>query len=320
MAGVAELHHFAYGWFNPVVAYVMAFLGSLLGLVCTARARESTIRSRRVRWLVLAAIAIGGAGIWLMHFMAMLGFDVPRTQVRYDPFITIGSLAIAVLTVGVGLFIAGLGPRRGYKVLLGGLFTGLGVSAMHYTGMFALHVGGALSYDPGLVGASVLIAVVASTVALWFTVRIKGWRPIISAAIIMAFAVVGMHYTGMAALRIKLSDVPVPIGGVNPVLLIVPITVLTAAALIGTALSALQAMTEEEFGSPQAMILPAPIRVGGVHSETPWQLRDRDRAAASFGRPSAGRHDAVATETVVTETVVTGTVVSGRFTRTGADS
>jgi len=123
-----------------------------------------------------------------------------------------------------------------------------------------------------------------------------------------------LHLQGITA------DVPVPIGGVNPVLLIVPITVLTAAALIGTALSALQAMTEEEFGSPQAMILPAPIRVGGVHSETPWQLRDRDRAAASFGRPSAGRHDAVATETVVTETVVTGTVVSGRFTRTGADS
>jgi NO-binding membrane sensor protein with MHYT domain len=282
MAGVAELHHFAFGWFNPVVAFVMAFLGSLLGLVCTARARLSTTRRRRIRWLVFAAIAIGGAGIWLMHFMAMLGFDVPRSQVRYDPVITIGSLAIAVVTVGIGLFIAGLGRPRAYKILLGGLATGAGVSAMHYTGVFALQVGGSMSFDPGLTGASVLIAVVASTVALWFTVQVKGWKPIIAAAVVMAVAVVGMHYTAMAALQIRLSEVPVPIGGVNPVMLIVPITVLTAAALMGTAISALQVMTEEEFGDASTVVvLPASLRLGGVHAETPWQLRERAPASLS---------------------------------------
>ena len=272
MTGVAELHHFSYGWFNPTMAYLLAFLGSLLGLVCTARARAVTTRNRRIRWLVLASISIGGAGIWLMHFMAMLGFDVPSTPVRYNPYITIGSLLIAVATVGVGLFVAGLGRPRFHKTLLGGLFTGLGVAAMHYTGMFALEVSGSLEYDPGLVAASVVIAVVAATVALTFTVTIRGWRAILVAAAIMGVAVVGMHYTAMAALHIRLSLVPEPPRGVTPVLLIVPITILTAAALMGTALSALQAMTEEEFAG-QGPVLPPPVRPAFTHGETPWTLR-----------------------------------------------
>jgi NO-binding membrane sensor protein with MHYT domain len=51
----------------------MSFLGSLLGLVLATRAREASGRSR-ARWLALAAVSIGGTGIWLMHLMAMLGF------------------------------------------------------------------------------------------------------------------------------------------------------------------------------------------------------------------------------------------------------
>src|SRR5215216_5745167 len=105
---MAEIHHFAYGWFNPVLAYLMAFLGALLGLVCARRARNARVRGRRVRWLIMAAVSIGGAGVWLMHFMAMLGFDVPASPVRYDPLLTVASLGLVVLVVAVGLLIVGL--------------------------------------------------------------------------------------------------------------------------------------------------------------------------------------------------------------------
>src|SRR5437899_10819696 len=97
------VHHFAHGAVNPIAAYVLAFLGSLLGLNCTVRARAARIRGRRTRWLVTAAFAIGG-GIWLMHFMAMLGFDVPDSPVRYNPVVTALSAGMAVLAVGIGLF------------------------------------------------------------------------------------------------------------------------------------------------------------------------------------------------------------------------
>jgi len=277
---VAEIHHFTYGLLNPIVAFVTAFLGSVLGLGCAVRARAANSRGRAARWLVLAAISIGGGGVWLMHFTAMLGFDVPSSPVRYDPLLIFASALLGVLPVALGLFVVvgvrpgGQARRPGWhlpRLVLGGLLTGLGVFAMHYTGMAAMRVGGRISYDPGLVAASGIIAVVAATVALAFTTTVKGWRPILASAVIMAVAVWGMHYTGMAAMRVRLHETATePVDGISPFLLIVPITVLTAATVICTAFSGLQAMTEEEFDSANAG------RRGGAHAGTPARLRAQE--------------------------------------------
>ncbi|GAA1865298.1 MHYT domain-containing protein [Asanoa iriomotensis] len=264
---MAEIHHFAHGAFNPVAAYLLSFIGSLLGLVCTARARSTRQRGRRARWLVLASIAIGGAGIWLMHFMAMLGFAVPASPLRLDPYLTMSSLVIAVVTVGAGLFIVGFGRRRLLRVIGGGVLTGLGVVGMHYTGMLAVRVYGDISYDTRLVGASIGVAVVAATVALWFTVTVGSWGRIVVAAAVMALAVCGMHYTGMAAIQVRLHESGVHhVQGVNPMQMLVPIVLVTSAALIGMAFSGLKAMTEEEFAAPP----PSPA--GGRHAETPFTV------------------------------------------------
>jgi len=79
---VAEVHHFTYGAFNPISAYLLAFLGSFLGLLCVGRARTARTPRRRNRWLIIAAFSIGGGAIWLTRFAAMLGFDVPASPVR----------------------------------------------------------------------------------------------------------------------------------------------------------------------------------------------------------------------------------------------
>ena len=267
---MAQIHHFAHGAFNPVAAYLLAFIGSLLGLVCTAQARASEHRGRRARWLILAALAIGGAGIWLMHFMAMLGFAVPASPLRYDPFLTLASMGLAVLTVGVGLFIAGYGRRSAARTIAGGVLTGLGVVGMHYTGMAAMRVYGRISYEPSLVAASIAIAVVAATVELWFTVSVRGWAPILAAALVMATAVCGMHYTAMAAMRVHLHESGLHlVQGVSPMQMLVPITLLASAALVAMAFSGLKAMTEEEFSAP-----PVPVPQGGRHAETPFVIVD----------------------------------------------
>ena len=276
IGGVADVHHFAHGAFNPVAAYLLAFVGSLLGLVCTARARATPERGRRSRWLVLAAVAIGGAGIWLMHFMAMLGFDVPASPLRYDPYLTMASLVIAVVTVGCGLFVVGFGERLPLRVLGGGVITGLGVVAMHYTGMLAMRVYGRISYEPGLVGASVLVAIIAATAALWFTVRVRNLRHTLAAALVMAVAVCGMHYTGMAATRVRLHESGLHhVQGVTPMQLLVPIVLLASASLVVMAFSGLKAMTEEEFGAP-----PEPPGGGGRHAETPFTVALRPNGDA----------------------------------------
>jgi NO-binding membrane sensor protein with MHYT domain len=203
--GVGEVHHFTYGWVTPVFAYGLSFLGAMLGLVCTARARVATKPRNRAGLLILAAWAIGGTGIWVMHFMAMIGFSVSGSEVRYDVPLTVLSFVIAVVMVGVGLFIVGMGQPNVLKVLGGGFIAGVSVAAMHYIGMAAMKIDGSIGYDRNLVIASLVIAVVAATVALWFTLVIKGIGATVLAAAVMGIAVCGMHYTGMAAMRLESS-------------------------------------------------------------------------------------------------------------------
>jgi NO-binding membrane sensor protein with MHYT domain len=145
---LTEVHHFAHGWLNPALAYLMAVLGCLVGLLHTTRARSRPGR-RRVRMLLYATLAIGMTGIWEMHFIAMLGFAVPGSAVRYDEGLLAASLGLAVVVVGIGLFTAGYGNLRGRRLLGAGVLIGLGIAAMHYTGMAtilaAMVMGGAIS-------------------------------------------------------------------------------------------------------------------------------------------------------------------------------
>ena len=82
---MAHLQHFAYGWATPVLAYLFSFLGCLLGLKATSRARMLPSGAVKARWLILAAWAIGGTGIWVMHFLAMIGFQVTGTRSPLRP-------------------------------------------------------------------------------------------------------------------------------------------------------------------------------------------------------------------------------------------
>jgi NO-binding membrane sensor protein with MHYT domain len=136
-----------------------------------------------------------------MHFIAMLGFTIPDQSIRYNVPITILSMVIAVVVVGIGTFIVGFRDGTG-PLVLGGVIIGLGVASMHYIGMSAIRVQDSLSYNPLLVAASVIIAVIAGTAALWAALRLDTLWSTIVASLIMGVAVSGMHYTGMAALRV----------------------------------------------------------------------------------------------------------------------
>ncbi|MEV6521375.1 MHYT domain-containing protein [Longispora sp. NPDC051575] len=230
---MAEVQQFALGWVTPVAAYVIAVFGCGIGLVCTSNARHHPSMAGRQWWLVAGAFSIGCCGIWTMHFTAIVGFDVPGTDLRYDPAVTAGSALIAVLSVGIGLFIVGFGDASVWRILLGGVFTGLGVAAMHYTGMAAMRMGGTVSYDPAYYVASVVIAVAASTVALWFTLKIQRWASMAGAALIMGLAVVGMHYTGMFGIQVHLHRAAEVSGGVNRFVFIAPIVAIVGCTLFG---------------------------------------------------------------------------------------
>jgi NO-binding membrane sensor protein with MHYT domain len=204
---MVHVNNFAYGALNPVLAYVASCIGCFLGLRCTTRARASQGRARAF-WLAIAALAIGIMGIWVMHFIAMLGFTIPGQSIRYNVPVTVLSMLIAIAVVGAGLFIVGYSRGGAGPLLLGGVAIGCGVASMHYVGMAAIRSQDSLTYSPVLVAVSVVIAVIAGTAALWAALRLESAWSAFIASMIMGVAVSAMHYTGMAALLVHASAGP----------------------------------------------------------------------------------------------------------------
>ncbi|MEU5309886.1 MHYT domain-containing protein [Streptomyces sp. NPDC021562] len=214
---------FSYGVVTPLVAYLMACLGGALGLRCTTRAML-VAHTWRPAWLALGSAAIG-SGIWTMHFVAMMGFSVKETPIHYDKPLTYASLGLAVVMVGVGIFIVGYRGATGAALFTGGTITGLGIASMHYLGMAGLRLNGTLQYDTVTVAASVVIGVVAATSALWAAGQIRGFLWSVGASLVMGLAVSGMHYTGMAALSVHLHSAGVASPGDSPASLLAPMLI-----------------------------------------------------------------------------------------------
>src|SRR5258705_1925694 len=136
--------------------------------------------ARRV-WLVAAAITMGG-GIWSMHFVAMLAFIMP-VPMSYDIGLTTLSLVVAILVTGGGFYVISRQNVSPLRLVLSGIFMGLGIVAMHYTGMAAMRGHAALSYERLFVGLSVVIAIGASTAGLWLACRTTDHGPKLAAAV-----------------------------------------------------------------------------------------------------------------------------------------
>lgn len=184
-----------------VISLGVAILASytaldLSGRIATARGRVAYV------WMSGGALAMG-VGIWSMHFIGMLAFRLP-IELGYDLGLTTLSLLIAVLSSGFALWLASQPQLPLTQLGLGSLIMGSGISSMHYTGMAALRMQPGIDYDPTLFMASLAIAVGASAAGLWIAFRLRQPTPYVrpiraAAAVLMGVAIVGMHYTGMAA-------------------------------------------------------------------------------------------------------------------------
>ncbi|MFH9348840.1 MHYT domain-containing protein [Kitasatospora sp. NPDC017646] len=244
---MGTLNHFSFGWLTPVLSYAMACVGAALGLRCTLRGLAATGATRR-NWLLTAAAAIG-SGIWTMHFVAMFGFAVDGTELRYNVPLTVLSLLVAVLVTGLGLTVVCYGRHRGLSLLGGGVTTGVGVAAMHYLGMAAVRMHGGLRYDAGTVALSVLVAVGAATAALWAAVTVRNVYAAAVASLGMGLAVSCMHYIGMAAVHVQLDPARTGLGGVSPMEFVFPLAVgLGSFLFLASAFVALSPTAQERAG------------------------------------------------------------------------
>jgi diguanylate cyclase (GGDEF)-like protein len=194
------------GSYSPtlvIISLCVAILASYTALDLSGRI--ATAKGRAVHlWTAGGAIAMG-VGVWSMHFIGMLAFKLP-VDLGYDVTITLLSLLIGVLSSGFALWLVSQPQLPAWQLAFGALVMGAGISAMHYTGMAAMRMQPGIDYDPTLFGASLMIAVGASGAALWIAFRLRQHAPFVrlirgGAAVIMGIAIVGMHYTGMAAAR-----------------------------------------------------------------------------------------------------------------------
>jgi len=185
---------------DPLLAalsYLVAVLGSYTALQLAIGIPAAGNPRERMQAVVASGAAMGGA-IWAMHFIAMLACKMD-IAVTYGLGLTVLSAVIAMLSCMVGLAIAGTGLFTWGKLVLGGLFMGVGVAGMHYTGMAAMLMPADIEYDTGIVLASVLVAVIASIAALWLAFNMRGAAQMLGSALVMGVAVCGMHYLGMSA-------------------------------------------------------------------------------------------------------------------------
>jgi len=213
------------------LSVVIAILGSYTGL---RLAQRLVVESGPVRKILLsgAAVTIGG-GIWSMHFVGMLAARMPM-PITYDVLLTLISALVAILVTGLGLFIASFGALTPRKLAAAGLLMGLGISTMHYVGMAAVRANVIMDYAGALVILSVLIGICASALALWLAFsRLGPWQTV-AAAVVMALAISGMHYTAMAAMSLSTATVIVDnvAPGLSPYLLAVVVAV-TAFLIFG---------------------------------------------------------------------------------------
>jgi signal transduction histidine kinase/NO-binding membrane sensor protein with MHYT domain/CheY-like chemotaxis protein len=221
-------------WRLVLLAGALCFLTSIAAISMFQRSLATAGRARLL-WLITTGAGTG-YGIWATHFVAMLAF-APGLPAGYDLLMTIASLFLAALITGSGFAFA-TASRAPLAALVGGAGVGLGIAAMHYTGMRALELPAHIIWSPDLVATSILLGAVFGIAAVHVAVRFRGMAGLLSGALLLALAILTHHFTAMGAAQIFPDPtVPVMALSLSPSALSIAIAS-AAAAVLGVSLVA----------------------------------------------------------------------------------
>ena len=232
------------GTFSPTLVVLSLIIASLASYtVLDLTAFISFLERPRVKhaWLAAGATAMG-IGIWSMHFVGMLAFSLP-IPLGYDLKITGASLILAIVVSYFALTVVIRPVLSLPRIAVGGVLMGCGIAGMHYAGMAAMRMQPGIDYDRFRVALSLVIAIAASTAALWLANTLSGTTTHrnlltkrIGAAVIMGVAITGMHYVGMSAAHFLPGAVCGAARGTNMQWLATTVIVLTLMILAVTLL------------------------------------------------------------------------------------
>ena len=179
----------SYDYRLVVLSVLIAMFASYAALDLSGRITAASGWGRAA-WLTGGSTAMG-FGIWSMHFTGMLAFGLP-VPVRYDWPTVLVSLLAAIFSSAVTLSVVSrkkMGPLHAWT---GSLVTGVGISAMHYTGMAAMRLAAVCRFDLHLVTLSVVLSIMISLAALSLAFYFRkgtsgaGWQKIAGAMLLGA--------------------------------------------------------------------------------------------------------------------------------------
>lgn len=179
-----------------LLAATICIVGSWIALTLMQQAQAKSGRLR-TRWLLATAISLG-VTIWCTHFTAMMAFS-PGVFVELDMQLTMVSLVVAVLTAALAIWM-GLGKSFRFAPEIGGMFAGLGVSSMHYTGMMAYRLTSPVTWNTPLLAASVGFAVLFGSFAFNRILCSPERASDAIGKLAFSVAILTLHFTGMAAM------------------------------------------------------------------------------------------------------------------------
>ena len=196
-----------YNLYLVAVSLLVATLASYTSIDLAEHIRRMAPRGhKRLFWLLGGATSMG-TGIWSMHYIGMLAHRMSM-RIGHDIGITGLSLLIAVSASFFALHLATRKQLSQKQMAAGSVIMGIGIAAMHYTGMAALRMRPDISYRPALFSSSIAIAIVASWAVMRIIFTLRSHSRYLPAkrfggALIMGAAIAGMHYTGMSATLIR---------------------------------------------------------------------------------------------------------------------
>ena len=192
-----ETIDFTHGTFLVVMAGIVAIAAGFTGLSLTRDLSEKPAFEKKAS-VALAAIALGG-GTWAMHFIAMLGLQMP-ILFNYDAAITLVSALTAILIVGAALILLHFAERTPLVITVAGGIVGTGILVMHYIGMSGLELCRAV-YSPVGIAVSSLVAITLCVLAIWVAYGHRTKRNILLGTLCFAAAVCSVHFLAMSGTR-----------------------------------------------------------------------------------------------------------------------
>ncbi|MEJ5038857.1 EAL domain-containing protein [Pseudomonas sp. B21-036] len=230
---------------NPylvALAYLVACAGSFATFDIIERVGNAEHSAAQRQWRLLGTFCLA-CSVWGMHFIGMLAFQAPL-EVHYDLALTAVSLLLMLLAAWSAMNLLGTPQPRLHQHVLAAIAIGLGIGAMHYTGMAAMRSNASQFYRADLLASSVVVAFGVSLLALLLT----RYRPAQSnwpryvASLVMATGIIATHFTGMWALTLVLPvdaplQLPITDNSLHLSLAIAFVALLISASCISAALS-----------------------------------------------------------------------------------